>query len=61
MICHRNTYVNWCPLESDPENSGVVSRLKSYGDCVFSVAASTLWNRLATNIRNALSLENTPI
>jgi len=35
-----------------------VSRFKSYGDCVFSVAAPTLWNRLPANIRNASSLEN---
>jgi len=27
-----------------------VSRLKSYGDCVFSVAAPTLWNRLLADI-----------
>ena len=33
-----------------------VSRLKSYGDCAFSIAAPTLWNRLPTNIRNASSL-----
>ena len=35
-----------------------VSRLKSYGDCAFSVAAPTLWNRLPADIRNASSLEN---
>jgi len=35
-----------------------VSRLKSYGDCAFSVAAPNLWNRLPANIRNASSLEN---
>ena len=35
-----------------------VSWLKSYGDCAFSVAAPTLWNKLQANIRNALSLEN---
>ena len=35
-----------------------VSRLKSYGDCAFSVAAPTLWNRLSADIRNASSLEN---
>jgi len=35
-----------------------VSRLKSYGDCVFSVTAPTLWNRLLANIRNVSSLEN---
>ena len=35
-----------------------VSRLKSYGDCAFSVAAPTLWNRLSVDIRNASSLEN---
>jgi len=35
-----------------------VSQLKSYGDCAFSVSAPTLWNRLPTDIRNALSLEN---
>ena len=35
-----------------------VSRLKSYGNCVFSVAVSTLWNKLPANIRNAPSLEN---
>ena len=34
-----------------------VSRLKSYGD-TFSVAATTLWNRLLAYIRNALPLEN---
>ena len=36
-----------------------VSRLKSYGDCTFSVAAPTLWNWLQADIRNASSLENT--
>ena len=35
-----------------------VSQLKSYGDCVFSVATPTLWNKLPANIRNASSLEN---
>ena len=30
-----------------------VSWLKSYGDCAFSVAAPTLWNRLPANIKNA--------
>ena len=35
-----------------------VSRLKSYGDCAFSVAAPTLWNRLPADVRNASSLEN---
>ena len=34
-----------------------VSRLNSYGDCTFSVAAPTLWNRLPADIRNASSLE----
>ena len=36
----------------------LVSRLKSYGDCAFSVAAPTLWNKLLANIRNASSLGN---
>jgi len=36
----------------------LLSRLKSYGDCVFSVAAFTLWNRLPVDIRKASSLEN---
>jgi len=35
-----------------------VSRLKSYGDYAFSVAALTLWNKLPADIRNAPSLEN---
>jgi len=35
-----------------------VFQLKSYGDCAFSVAAPTLWNRLPADIRNARSLEN---
>jgi len=35
-----------------------VSRLKSYGDCAFSVATPTLWNKLPTNIRNVSSLGN---
>jgi len=35
-----------------------VSRLESYGDCAFSVAAPTSWNRLPANIRNVSSLEN---
>jgi len=35
-----------------------VSRVKSYGDCAFSVAAPTLWNKLPADIRNASSLEN---
>ena len=34
-----------------------VSRLKSYGDYAFSVAAPTLWNRVPADIRNASSLE----
>ena len=34
------------------------SRLKSYGDCVFSVVVPTLWNKLLADIRNASSLEN---
>ena len=36
----------------------LVSRLKSYGDCAFSVAAPTSWNKLTANIRNGSSLEN---
>jgi len=35
-----------------------VSRLKSYDDCAFSVAAPTLWNRLSADIRNVSSLES---
>ena len=35
-----------------------VSWLKSYGDCTFSVAPPTLWNRFPANNRNASSLEN---
>ena len=35
-----------------------VSRLRSYGDCVFSVRAPNLWNKLPADIRNASSLEN---
>ena len=35
-----------------------VSWLKSYGDCAFSVAAPTLWNRLLEDIKNVSSLEN---
>ena len=35
-----------------------VSRLKSYGDCPFSVAAPNLRNRLLAAIRNASFLEN---
>ena len=35
-----------------------MSRLKSYGDCAFGVAAPTLWNKLPANIRNASSLGN---
>ena len=35
-----------------------VSRLKSYGDCAFSVAAPTLWNKLLADGRKASSLEN---
>jgi len=34
-----------------------VSWLKSFGDCTFSVAALTLWNRLPADIRNASSLK----
>jgi len=33
-----------------------VCRLKSYGDCAFSVAAPNLWNKLPANIINASSL-----
>ena len=35
-----------------------MSQLKSYGDCAFSVAAPTLWNKLPADIRNASSLGN---
>jgi len=35
-----------------------VSRLKSYGDCAFSVASPTLRNVLPGDIRNESSLEN---
>ena len=35
-----------------------VPRLKSYGDCAFSVAAPNLWNKLPANIRNSSSLGN---
>ena len=35
-----------------------VSRLKSYSDFAFSLAAPTLWNRLPADIRNTSSLEN---
>ena len=35
-----------------------MSRLKSYGDCAFSVALPTLWNRLPADIIDILSLEN---
>ena len=44
-------------MESDPIAGASVS-LKSNGESAFSVAASTLWNRLPANIRNASSLEN---
>ena len=56
--------MNWRPLESHPEKSSrtllqvPVSRLKSYGDCAFSVAGPTLWNRLPADIRNVMSFEN---
>ena len=36
-----------------------VSRLKSYGDCAFSIATPNLWKRLTADIRNyASSLDN---
>ena len=35
-----------------------VSQLKSYGDCAFSVAALTYWNRLPADIRNSSSPKN---
>ena len=56
--------MNWCPLESHPENSGQillqvpVSQLKTYGNCAFSVAALTMWTRLPEDIKNVSSLEN---
>ena len=34
-----------------------LSGLKSYGDCAFSVAAPTLWNRLPSDIRIWASVE----
>jgi len=34
-----------------------VCRLKSCGDCAFSVASPTLWNRLPADIRNASSFD----
>ena len=37
-----------------------MSRLKPYGDCAFSVATPTLWNRLPANIRNAFK-SDTPV
>ena len=33
-----------------------VSRLKSYGNCVFSFTDPTLWKRLPADIRNVSSL-----
>ena len=50
MIWHLGTCVNWCTLETHPQTqviqsdtiAGPVSRLKSYDDCAFSVAAPTL-------------------
>jgi len=33
-----------------------VSRLKSYGDCAFSIAPPTLWNKLPANIRKILEM-----
>ena len=65
MTWRQNTGVNWFTLESHPENSGHPVRYycrclgsSHIGDCAFSVAAPTLWNRLPANIRNALSLGN---
>ena len=34
-----------------------LSRLKSYGDCAYGVAAPTLWNTLLADIRNVSSFE----
>ena len=50
-------------ISLDPDNEinllqVPVSQLKSYGDCTFSVAAPTLWNKLPTDNRNVSSLEN---
>jgi len=36
----------------------LVSRLKSYGDCEFSIEAPTLWNRLLADIRNSSPFVN---
>ena len=67
MTWHVNTCVNWCPLEGHPENSGhpvrYYCRYQCLGssnicDCVFHVAAPTLWNMLLADIRNASSLKN---
>jgi len=72
MIWRQNTCVNWCPLESHPKNSSSqillqvpVSRLNSYGDCAFSVAASLSgigWRQIL-EMRRLLKIcsKNTPI
>ena len=64
MKCHQDRCVYWCPLGSHHKthitqsDTIPMSQLKSHDDYTFSVAASTLWNILAVEIRNVSSLEN---
>jgi len=68
MIWHLNTCLNWCHLESHPENSGHPVRYYCRCLCLryncrcpclgsnyiaFSIAAPTLWSKLLADIRNA--------
>jgi len=66
MVWRQKIYVNWCQLESHPENSGHPVRYYYRCQCLGSsqivivlyIAAPTLWNRLLADIINASSLEN---
>ena len=65
MTWHQNTFVNWHPLQINPKTQVIQSdtiagpclSAQVKCDCVFSVPAPTLWNRLSADIRKASSLE----
>ena len=53
-----NFYIHVC-LRSDNQNLLKIpkSRMKFYGDRAFSVAGSTLWNKLPCDLRTCTSLD----
>ena len=57
MIWNLINCVDWCHIESQPENSGHPVRLFASTCVVFNVAAPSLWNRLPVDSRNVSSLK----